>query len=128
MGADDARTVHLTPWKLAHTGLADLFRGNLFSTDLVEYGKPAPDLFLHAAKTMQHLPGDCVVVEDSKNGVLAAKRAGMKAIGFTAANHCLDEHGATLREAGADVVVQTYAGLNLAISNLLNWIRVQDRV
>ncbi|MFT7653313.1 MAG: HAD superfamily hydrolase (TIGR01509 family) [Candidatus Azotimanducaceae bacterium] len=107
-------------WKLTHTGLVDLFGDNLFPTDLVEYGKPAPDLFLFAAKAMQHLPGDCVVVEDSANGVLAAKRAGMRVIGFTAANHCIDGHGATLGEAGADAVVQTYGELNLAITNLLN--------
>jgi beta-phosphoglucomutase-like phosphatase (HAD superfamily) len=48
----------------------------------IEKGKPAPDIFLRAAKRLNVKPPDCLVVEDSKNGVLAAKAAGMKCIGF----------------------------------------------
>lgn len=44
--------------------------------------KPAPDVFLHAATAMQVNPADCVVFEDSPNGILAAKAAGMKVIGY----------------------------------------------
>ena len=52
---------------------------------MVVNGKPEPDLFLHAAGTMGVHPGECIVVEDSVNGVLAGKAAGMRVIGFTVA-------------------------------------------
>lgn len=68
-------------------GLTDLynrFAGRIFSGDEVELGKPAPDLFLHAAERMSVPPERCVVVEDSPFGVTAAKAAGMRALGFAA--------------------------------------------
>lgn len=52
--------------------------------DVGGVGKPAPDLFLHAARRMGVAPGDCLVVEDSPNGVLAARAAGMDVLGYTA--------------------------------------------
>lgn len=52
--------------------------------DVAGVGKPAPDLFLHAARTMGVDPRDCLVVEDSPNGVLAARAAGMDVLGYTA--------------------------------------------
>lgn len=107
----------LLAWKLAHTGLSDLFEPHLFSTALVSRGKPEPDLFLLAAKTMGYSPGDCIVVEDSLNGVRAGKHAGMTTIGFTAASHCLVDHGESLSAAGADIVVGSYRGLADAIGN-----------
>jgi HAD superfamily hydrolase (TIGR01509 family) len=66
------------------TGLHDRFAGRIYSADEVEHGKPAPDLFLHAAATMGFAPADCVVVEDSPFGVDAAKAADMRALGFSA--------------------------------------------
>ena len=45
-------------------------------------GKPAPDLFLHAASRMGTEPADCVVVEDSRYGVQAARAAGMDVFGY----------------------------------------------
>lgn len=48
----------------------------------IKKGKPAPDIFLMAARNLGVKPKDCIVVEDSKNGVYAAKEAGMKCIGF----------------------------------------------
>ncbi len=67
------------------TGLAHHFGPDVFSSFMVERGKPAPDLFLYAAKAMGAEPGHCVVVEDSVAGVTAGKAAGMSVIGFTAA-------------------------------------------
>ncbi|MFF8609079.1 HAD family hydrolase [Streptomyces sp. NPDC015346] len=67
------------------TGLDAWFRDeNIFSAEDVGRGKPAPDLFLHAAARMGVAPERCVVVEDSRLGVQAALAAGMDVYGFTA--------------------------------------------
>ncbi|MGW2074481.1 HAD family hydrolase [Streptomyces sp. NPDC001953] len=67
------------------TGLDRWFvDGWIFSSQDVGRGKPAPDLFLHAAERMGVAPGDCLVVEDSPLGVRAAVAAGMDVYGFTA--------------------------------------------
>jgi HAD superfamily hydrolase (TIGR01509 family) len=67
---------------LGLTGLFDRFDGRIFSTTEVTNGKPAPDLFLHAASRMGVAPERCVVVEDSRSGVAAARAAGMRSLGF----------------------------------------------
>ncbi|WP_188187463.1 HAD family hydrolase [Nonomuraea sp. SYSU D8015] len=64
------------------TGLADRFAGRVFSAEDVARGKPAPDLFLHAAATMGAAPERCVVVEDSPFGVMAAVSAGMRCLAY----------------------------------------------
>lgn len=69
---------------LSVTGLYERFNGRIFSATEVEDGKPAPDLFLHAASQMGHAPARCCVVEDSKPGVEAARAAGMYAFGYAA--------------------------------------------
>ena len=67
---------------LRATGLYRRFEGRIFSTTEVEHGKPAPDLFLHAAERMGVEPVRCAVVEDSPFGVEAAKAAGMTAFAY----------------------------------------------
>ena len=67
---------------LGHTGLWQRFEGRIFSATEVEHGKPAPDLFLHAAASMGWEPGETAVVEDSPAGVEAALAAGMTAFGY----------------------------------------------
>lgn len=67
---------------LASTGLLERFAGRIFSAQDVPRGKPAPDLFLHAAGTLGVSPARCAVVEDSPVGVEAANAAGMTAFGF----------------------------------------------
>lgn len=67
---------------LGHTGLSARFEGRVFSATEVAHGKPAPDLFLHAAERMGVDPARCVVVEDSAFGVQAAVDAGMHAYGY----------------------------------------------
>ena len=69
---------------LGLTGLLERFEGRIFSAVEVERGKPHPDLFLHAARTLGHEPGRCAVVEDTTVGVEAARAAGMRALGYTA--------------------------------------------
>jgi HAD superfamily hydrolase (TIGR01509 family) len=67
------------------TGLRGWFaEERIFSAQDVGVGKPAPDLFLHAARTLGVDPARCLVVEDSVNGVLAARAAGMDVYGHTA--------------------------------------------
>ncbi|MAM88957.1 MAG: HAD family hydrolase [unclassified Hahellaceae] len=86
-------------------GLTERVAGNLFSSDMVPNPKPAPDVYLLAAETMGVPPGHCLVVEDSPTGVLAARRAGMRVIGFTGASHIPPGHDAVLRELGVTAVI-----------------------
>lgn len=67
---------------LGLTGLLARFEGRMFSVTEVERGKPAPDLFLHAAARMGVAPSACAVVEDSRFGIEAAHAAGMRAFGY----------------------------------------------
>jgi HAD superfamily hydrolase (TIGR01509 family) len=69
-------------YTLGLTGLYERFAGRIFSAYEVARGKPAPDLFLHAASRMGVEPGACAVVEDSRYGIEAARAAGMRAFGF----------------------------------------------
>jgi HAD superfamily hydrolase (TIGR01509 family) len=69
-------------FSLTLTGLYDRFVGRIFSATEVSRGKPAPDLFLHAAERMHVVPRECVVVEDSAPGVTAALAAGMSVLGY----------------------------------------------
>jgi HAD superfamily hydrolase (TIGR01509 family) len=84
---------------LGLTGLFTRFEGRIFSATEVAHGKPAPDLFLHAAARMGADPSGCAVVEDSVYGVRAAVAAGMAAYGF--AGGLTD--GSELAAAGAVV-------------------------
>jgi HAD superfamily hydrolase (TIGR01509 family) len=68
---------------LRQTGLLDRFAGRLFSARDVARGKPAPDLYLHAARMMGAEPGRCAVVEDSPFGVRAAIAAGMTCFAYS---------------------------------------------
>jgi HAD superfamily hydrolase (TIGR01509 family) len=69
---------------LGHTGLLERFDGRIFSATEVEHGKPAPDLFLHAATSMGWEPAATAVVEDSPAGVQGAVAAGMRVFGYAA--------------------------------------------
>jgi HAD superfamily hydrolase (TIGR01509 family) len=67
---------------LGVTGLWDRFAGRIYSATEVAHGKPAPDLFLHAAARQGVPPERCVVVEDSPFGVQAARAAGMAVVAY----------------------------------------------
>ena len=67
---------------LGLTGLYERFAGRIFSVSEVARGKPAPDLFLHAAQRLGVPPAGCAVVEDSPYGIEAARAAGMRAFGY----------------------------------------------
>jgi HAD superfamily hydrolase (TIGR01509 family) len=104
-----------TPERLRHAlslvGLFDRLHPNIFSAAEVARGKPAPDLFLHAARRMGVPPQRCVVIEDSLPGVVAAVAAGMPAIGFTGGAHCRPGHAARLSAVGAVLVIDRMAEL-----------------
>ena len=70
---------HVIGAALAATGLTAIFRV-VVSSDEVPHGKPEPDVYLEAARRLGYEPGRCLVVEDSLNGVRAAKRAGMTCV------------------------------------------------
>ena len=67
---------------LGHTGLYERFDGRIFSATEVAHGKPAPDLFLHAASSMGFDPARTTVVEDTVPGVQAGRAAGMRVLGY----------------------------------------------
>jgi beta-phosphoglucomutase-like phosphatase (HAD superfamily) len=72
---------------LSLTGLLEMLHPHIYSASMVARGKPAPDLFLHAAEKMGVRREDCVVVEDSPAGIDAARRAGMRVFAFTGGSH-----------------------------------------
>lgn len=80
-----------SPARLATTlgdaGYGSLFEGRVFSSEMVAEGKPAPDIFLHAAEQLGFPAAECLVVEDSVHGVAAGKGAGMLVIGFGGGAH-----------------------------------------
>jgi HAD superfamily hydrolase (TIGR01509 family) len=126
------RAHHATPQCVASSSspewLADMtrkfgfdthFGDNLFSATLVSHGKPAPDVFLYAAREMSVSPGSrCVVIEDSPAGIKGANAAGMTAIGFCGASHIRDGHADTLRDAGADGIAYAWTDVARLIDQL----------
>lgn len=111
--SSDRERIGLT---LKLTGLDGFFGDHIFSGTEVPRGKPAPDLFLHAAKSMGVAPADCVVVEDAVAGVRAGIAAGMRVLGFTGGSHTNATHAARLREAGASAIVAHMAELPAALA------------
>lgn len=78
--------------------LTPFFEGNIFSAYDIQKWKPEPDLFLHAAETMGFKPKDCLVIEDSLAGVLAAKAGGFEVMGYASVRTAtqLEKAGATV--------------------------------
>jgi len=98
--------------------LTEFFNGNIFNAEMVERGKPAPDLFLYAARHMDVAPEKSLVVEDSIHGVNAGVAAGMKVFGFTGGCHCPPDHGQRLLDTGAELVFDDLCRLPVLIANL----------
>jgi HAD superfamily hydrolase (TIGR01509 family) len=104
--------------KIDRFGFRAAFGGHVYSADEVAHGKPAPDIFLHAAAALGTPPERCLVVEDSPHGVAAGVAAGMTVWGFTGGGHCLPDHAARLRAEGAGKILADHAELRAAFSTL----------
>jgi HAD superfamily hydrolase (TIGR01509 family) len=102
--------------KLEITGLRSLFAPHIYSADHVKVGKPAPDLFLHAAAQIEVDPISCLVIEDSIHGVSAAKAAGMIPIGFVGGGHGDSGLEQRLFANGAEVVVPHHSQIQALLS------------
>lgn len=105
--------------KLNKTGYQGLFGDHVYSARMVAHGKPEPDLFLYTADKINMAPQDCVVVEDSGNGVIAALRAGMKVIGFTDGGHCPAGHDRVLKDIGAHNVANSVRELSEILNDMV---------
>ena len=89
---------------LARTGLEKFFDGRLYCADAVAMPKPAPDVYLAAAKGFGLASSACLVVEDSVTGVTAASAAGMTVMGFIGGGHASEAQIGALHAAGASYV------------------------
>ena len=95
---------------LAHLGIADAFGDMLFSgREHVTRGKPAPDIYFHAAQTLGVPIERCAILEDSPVGATAAVASGAYVIGLAAGRHCQPGHDETLRKIGVDAVAHSFA-------------------
>lgn len=95
---------------LDHLGLADAFGDHLYSgAEHVERGKPAPDLYLHAAQSLGVPIAQCAIIEDSRVGAAGALASGACVIGLGAGSHCLDGHAEILRAAGVEDIAHSFA-------------------
>ncbi len=119
--SSDRERIRLT---LRLTGLDRFFGEHIYSGTEVAHGKPAPDLFLHAARTMGVAPARCIVVEDAVAGVQAGVAAGMPVIGFTGGSHTDPSHAERLRAAGADLVIAAMTDLPDALAGMVRKLRV----
>jgi len=96
------------------TGLTALFQGVAFTASEVARGKPAPDLFLHAAAQMGVAPAACVVIEDSLNGVRAGLAAGMRVWRFIGGSHMAGLDLTPPEDAVAEAVYDSFAAMRAA--------------
>jgi len=97
-------------------GLAARIGGAIFSAERVARPKPAPDVYLLAARESGVAPARCLVVEDSETGVAAALAAGMSVIGFTGASHIPEHHPGRLLALGALRIVESMDRLPAAVA------------
>jgi len=97
---------------LAHLGLAEAFEPHIYSgKEHVTRGKPAPDLYLHAAREIGVPIENCAIIEDSKVGATGALASRARVIGLAAGSHCLDGHGDMLRLVGVKDIARSFEEL-----------------
>lgn len=108
VGVASSSRAHFLQSKLERTGLFDLVAPHVYSADLVAHGKPAPDIFLYTAEKFGADPAQCLVIEDSENGVKAGVAAGMRVWGFLGGGHIFDGHDMRLLAAGAERTIADF--------------------
>jgi len=96
--------------KLAH--LHNYLAPNIFSTEQVRRGKPYPDIYYYSAAKIGVDPKNCVVIEDSVNGVKAATKSGSSVWGFTAGSHATVDLEMRLKTAGASLIISSFKDLS----------------
>ena len=101
------------------TGLLPLLRGTIFCASMVKRGKPAPDLFLHAAGTIGANPARCLVIEDSEAGLLAGENAGMAVWRFVGGSHFRDASDAAISDTSRAPVFDSMDEMAAALRNSL---------
>jgi HAD superfamily hydrolase (TIGR01509 family) len=94
---------------LTHLGLADAFGPHVYSGhEHVERGKPAPDIYVHAAAQLGVPISRCAIIEDSPVGVTGALASGARVIGLAAGSHCIDGHDEMLRRLGVEEIAYSF--------------------
>jgi HAD superfamily hydrolase (TIGR01509 family) len=94
---------------LAHICLVGAFGEHVYSgREHVERGKPAPDLYLHAARQLGVRIEQAIIIEDSRVGATGALASGARVIGLAAASHCLDGHDEVLRSVGVKEIADSF--------------------
>lgn len=102
-------TVRWVRTHLDHLGLADAFGDHVYSgREHVERGKPAPDLYLYAARQLGVPITDCTIIEDSEVGAKGAVASGARVIGLVAGSHCLPGHDKRVRALGVRDIADSF--------------------
>jgi len=99
---------------IEHLGIAPYFSALITAHECANH-KPSPDIFLKVAESLDMSPEYCVVVEDAMNGIEAAKRGGMKAVGF------LNKYSSKEELRQADFLINGFSDMSYArIKQLFN--------
>jgi HAD superfamily hydrolase (TIGR01509 family) len=108
---------------MQRTGLWDRFAPNIFSAGEVgtRKHKPDPNVYRYALEQFRCDPRDAVVIEDSVFGVIAARDAGVRVIGFTGASHAWPGLADLLTEAGAETVIRRLADVPRVVEAFAAW-------
>jgi beta-phosphoglucomutase-like phosphatase (HAD superfamily) len=94
---------------LAHLGLEGEFEPHIYSgREHVERGKPAPDIYLHAASQIGVPIDRCAIIEDSEVGATGALASGARVVGLVAGRHCDDSHEGRLRTLGVREIARGF--------------------
>jgi beta-phosphoglucomutase-like phosphatase (HAD superfamily) len=105
-------STHWIRTHLEHLGLADAFDRHIYSgREHVIRGKPAPDLYLHAARELRVDIGQTLIIEDSKVGATGALASGATVVGLAAGRHCFEGHADMLRSVGVEKIAYSFDDL-----------------
>jgi HAD superfamily hydrolase (TIGR01509 family) len=109
--SSDAKTIEII---LSRTGLSKYFL-YLISSGLVDKGKPEPDIYLYTAGLLLVKPEECLVVEDSVNGMKAAKAANMVCVAYKGVNSVGQNHGL------ADETINDFSQMPEILQKYFDW-------